>query len=121
MTAGLTTFCKIMDFFWGSEKTLSQNLTLTDKTYIKTKKEPVDSLITDTAIEIFSYLNGADLAACCMVSKAWKGFVKVDKDNGNMLWKTIISHNEKLTKHNPLAIDWKINEFSSIDLFTTQY
>lgn len=59
------------------------------KPHVHNKQEPVDSLIVDCAIKIFSYLNGAELATCCLVSKEWNGFVK--EDQNNTLWKAIIS------------------------------
>lgn len=48
--------------------------------------KPIDSLISDTAIEIFSYLNCADLAAVCSVSKNWDAFTKEDEN----LWNGIM-------------------------------
>lgn len=54
----------------------------------KNKKNFVNSLILDTAIKIFSYLNCTELRACCLVRGEWNEFIKQDKNN--TLWNAII-------------------------------
>lgn len=49
-------------------------------------KDLVDSLVVDCVIEIFSYLNVAELRGCCLVGKDWNNFVK----ENHSLWKAII-------------------------------
>lgn len=52
---------------------------------VKTKQEPVDSLISEHAIEIFSYLDAASISVCCSVRKEWNELVK---ENG--IWNSIV-------------------------------
>lgn len=107
MSISLSTFNKLtgedkrLAIEEGERKIVGTSIPLS-KSHNKTNQEPVDSLIADSAIKIFSYLNGAGLAACCLVSKEWIGFVKEDQDNS--LWKAIISREigfgkEKWTKY----------------------
>lgn len=62
--------------------------TIQSENIIKTMNNPVDSLIFDTAIEIFSYLKSSDFIACNLVYKKWNEFIREDKEN--FLWNAII-------------------------------
>lgn len=70
------------------ERKIGSNSIPLSKSLVKTKDKPVDTLIADTAIKIFSYLNGASLRLCCLICKEWNTFVKEDKDNS--LWNAVI-------------------------------
>lgn len=72
------------------ERKITGTAIFLSKPSIKTKLEAVDSLIVDSAIKIFSYLNSSDLITCCLVSKEWNEFVKEDREKENMLWNAII-------------------------------
>lgn len=52
------------------------------------KSKPVDTLIADGVMVIFSFLNGKDLGACCSVLKEWDQLVK--EDTKHTLWNAVI-------------------------------
>lgn len=70
-----------------------------NKKHHKTEKNEssIDSLISDTMIEIFTYLKSIELVSCCLTCKNWNAIIKESDEH---VWKKVLYHEFAFGKEN---------------------